>query len=70
MMLDMSLGGLSRRKVKCGICSREQKIFVGKDTFTCRGCKKTMPRRLAVTIGPSLADGGDDQTRNAHRASA
>jgi hypothetical protein len=70
MMFGMGLGGLSRRKVKCGICSHEQTIFVGRETFTCRKCKKTLPRRLALAPGTSFAAGSAGQPRDEHPASA
>lgn len=34
--------------VRCGFCDhRVMPWAVGRDTFTCRPCKKTLPRRLA-----------------------
>jgi ribosomal protein S27E len=47
-MFSMGWGSLSHQKVKCAICSHEQTLFVDRETFTCRRCKKTLPRRLAV----------------------
>lgn len=31
----------------CGICGNKLKLLVGPETFTCKRCKKTLPRRLA-----------------------
>ncbi|MBB3601036.1 hypothetical protein FHT40_000669 [Mycolicibacterium sp. BK556] len=46
----MGWGILSRRKARCGICNCPQTVFVGRDTFTCRQCKKTLPIRLAIPV--------------------
>ncbi|MCH9641549.1 MAG: hypothetical protein K0U69_10150 [Actinomycetia bacterium] len=38
--------------VKCGICGNRQRLRASrKQTFTCRRCKKTLPRRLAYRVG-------------------
>lgn len=37
--------------VKCGCCGHRQRLRVSrKATFTCKRCKKTLPRRLAEPI--------------------
>ncbi len=39
------------RNVQCGICDKKLKLLAGRETFTCRrGCRKTLPRRLAYPI--------------------
>lgn len=37
--------------VKCGVCSQKLRLPTSpkKQTFTCKRCKKTLPRRLAYS---------------------
>ena len=36
--------------VKCGVCGHKQRLLSSrKKTFSCRRCKKTLPRRLALS---------------------
>ncbi|GJF09627.1 hypothetical protein NGTWS0302_24240 [Mycolicibacterium cyprinidarum] len=39
---------LPRGRVKCGICGRRLMLLMRRETYTCKGCKKTLPRRFAV----------------------
>ncbi len=40
-----------RGKVKCGVCGQKLLFLIRLDTYSCKRCKKTLPRRFAVPRG-------------------
>ncbi len=36
-----------RGRVKCGVCSQKLLFVLPRATYTCKRCKKTLPRRFA-----------------------
>lgn len=43
---------LPRGKMACGVCGQKLLLLISRETYTCKGCKKTLPRRFAAPRAP------------------